>query len=36
VFHARTPFNRTYTSYREDVARDLAYLARKWMSAPVD
>jgi beta-1,4-N-acetylgalactosaminyltransferase 2 len=36
VFHARTPFNKTYTSYREDVARDLAYLARKWMSAPVD
>jgi hypothetical protein len=30
VFHARTPFNRVYTSYREDVAADLAYLAGKW------
>lgn len=30
AFHARTPFNRTYTSYREDVGKDLAYLGRKW------
>jgi beta-1,4-N-acetylgalactosaminyltransferase 2 len=30
AFHARTPFDRTYTSYREDVAADLFYLAQKW------
>jgi len=34
LFHARTPFNREYTSYREDVAADLAYLGRKWQPAP--
>ena len=33
LFHARTPFNREYTSYREDVAADLAYLGRKWQPA---
>jgi hypothetical protein len=30
VFHARTPFNVFYTSYRNDVGADLAYLASKW------
>jgi hypothetical protein len=30
VFHARTPFDPLYTKYRNDVAADLAYLARKW------
>jgi len=30
AFHARTPFNRTYTTYREDVTADLAYLSQKW------
>ena len=36
AFHARTPFDKTYSSYREDVGRDLSYLARKWMARPVD
>ncbi len=36
AFHARTPFDRTYTAYREDVSADLGYLARKWNSPPVD
>jgi hypothetical protein len=30
AFHARTPFDRTYTAYREDVAADLDYLRHKW------
>ncbi len=30
AFHARTPFNRTYTSYRNDVSADLRYVAVKW------
>lgn len=30
VLHARTPFNKRYTSFRNDVAGDLAYLGRKW------
>lgn len=30
LFHARTPFDAAYTSYREDTAPDLAYLGRKW------
>ncbi len=34
VFHARTPFNREYTSYRDDVGADLAYLHQKWRDAP--
>ncbi len=34
AFHARTPFDAKYTSYREDVADDLAYLGRKWMGTP--
>ena len=34
AFHARTPFDKKYTSYRDDVAADLAYLARKWMGTP--
>ena len=36
VFHARTPFDRQYTAYRDDVAKDLAYLTRKWQAPPVD
>ena len=36
AFHARTPFDKKYTSYREDVNADLAYLARKWMGTPID
>lgn len=36
AFHARTPFDREYTTYREDVAADLAYLGRKWQPAPTD
>jgi beta-1,4-N-acetylgalactosaminyltransferase 2 len=36
AFHARTPFDKKYTSDREDVARDMAYLARKWTGTPVD
>ena len=36
AFHARTPFDKKYASYREDVNADLAYLARKWMGAPID
>jgi hypothetical protein len=31
AFHARTPFDRTYTAYRDDVAADLDYLRRKWL-----
>jgi beta-1,4-N-acetylgalactosaminyltransferase 2 len=34
AFHARTPFDATYVSYREDVNADLSYLARKWMGTP--
>jgi hypothetical protein len=34
AFHARTPFNAKYVSYREDVNADLSYLARKWMGTP--
>jgi beta-1,4-N-acetylgalactosaminyltransferase 2 len=30
AYHARPPFDAGYTSYREDVADDLAYLSRKW------
>lgn len=30
AYHAQTPFDRKYASYREDVGADLAYLARKW------
>ena len=30
AFHARTPFNAEYTSYREDVGKDLSYLGAKW------
>jgi hypothetical protein len=30
AFHARTPFDRTYTAYRDDVAADLDYLRQKW------
>lgn len=33
VFHARTPFDTTYQSYRDDVGQDLAYLNRKWSAA---
>ena len=36
VFHARTPFDKEYTSYRDDVTRDMAYLGRKWPGPPVD
>ncbi len=36
VFHARTPFDKEYTSYRENVARDLVYLTQKWRVPPVD
>jgi beta-1,4-N-acetylgalactosaminyltransferase 2 len=36
VFHARTPFDKEYTSYRDDVTRDMAYLAGKWQDPPVD
>jgi hypothetical protein len=36
VFHARTPFDTEYTSYRDDVTRDMAYLGRKWQVPPVD
>jgi beta-1,4-N-acetylgalactosaminyltransferase 2 len=36
AFHARTPFDKTYASYREDVNADLAYLGRKWTGTPVD
>ncbi len=34
AFHARTPFDQKYTSYRDDVAKDLAYLGRKWRGTP--
>lgn len=30
VLHCRTTFDKHYTAYRNDVATDLAYLARKW------
>jgi beta-1,4-N-acetylgalactosaminyltransferase 2 len=30
AFHARTPFNRAYVAYRDDVAADTVYLSRKW------
>lgn len=30
AYHAQTPFDAHYAGYREDVAADLAYLARKW------
>ena len=30
VFHARTPWNRTFTVHCEDVQPDLAYLGQKW------
>ena len=36
AFHARTPFAQVYTSYREDVSADLAYLTGKWRGAPID
>jgi beta-1,4-N-acetylgalactosaminyltransferase 2 len=36
AFHARTPFDKKYTAYRENVARDIAYLGRKWTGTPVD
>jgi beta-1,4-N-acetylgalactosaminyltransferase 2 len=36
VFHARTPFDKEYTSYRDDVTSDMAYLAGKWRRPPVD
>lgn len=36
AFHARTPFDRTYTSYRDDVARDLDYLGDKWVEVGTD
>lgn len=29
-YHVRTPFNKEYMSYRDDVADDGAYLTRKW------
>ncbi len=30
VFHARTPWNRFFTTYREDTAADLAWLGQFW------
>ena len=36
VFHARTPFDKEYTSYRDDVSADLEYLGVKWTGRPVD
>lgn len=30
LYHARTPFDATYTAYRSDVADDLRYLQAKW------
>jgi beta-1,4-N-acetylgalactosaminyltransferase 2 len=30
VLHCRTTFDKHYAAYRDDVATDLAYLARKW------
>jgi hypothetical protein len=36
VFHARTPCDKEYTSYRDDVTRDMAYLGQKWQVPPVD
>ena len=30
AYHARPPYDAAYTSFREDVAEDLAYLGRKW------
>jgi hypothetical protein len=33
---ARSPFDREYTSFREDVARDLVYLGRNGPGGPVD
>lgn len=30
AYHAQTPFDRGYASYREDVGADFAYLTRKW------
>lgn len=30
VYHARTPFDPVYISYREDTQADLSYLSRKW------
>jgi hypothetical protein len=30
MYHARTPFNAEYTAFRNEVADDLAWLARHW------
>lgn len=36
VLHARTPFNKRYTSFRDDVAGDLAYLGSKWSATSAE
>ena len=33
AYHARTPFNRRYTSHRDNVGEDLAYLGGKWSAS---
>jgi len=30
VYHARTPFDAEYTTFRDDTAADLAWLSRRW------
>ena len=30
VYHARTPFNRSYNQHRQDIHPDLQYLGGKW------
>lgn len=36
VLHARTPFNKRYTSFRDDTAGDLGYLGGKWSATAAE
>ena len=36
VLRARTPFNKRYTSFRDDVAGDFVYLAGKWSATAAE